>query len=42
MDTLAQGNVGLRQTREALVPVAEAHLAHQDLDQPFDDRFIVS
>ena len=38
LDTLAERPVDLAQGSEALAPVAEAHVAHQDFDQSFDDR----
>src|SRR5437016_6057082 len=42
LDTLGQGAVDLRYGREAMAPIAEAHVAHQDFYQSLDDGFISS
>ena len=41
LDTLGQRAVDLGEGGEAAAPVAEAHVAHQDFDQPFDDGFVL-
>ena len=42
LDTLPERSVDLRDRREAPVPIAEAHVAHEDFDQPFDNGLISS
>ena len=41
LDALAQRPVDLGKRGEAMAPVAEAHVAHQDFDQSLDDGFIL-
>jgi hypothetical protein len=42
LDALAECLVDLMERGELRATIAEAHIAHQDLDQAFDDRLITS